>query len=57
VKLKELTPKQTLSVPCPICGAAIDEPCELHTGAPRSEPHQDRNLFAADAVESKVSEQ
>ena len=55
VKSNELTPKQISSVPCPTCGAAIGEPCELHTGALRSEPHRDRKLSAADAVESKSS--
>jgi len=53
VKIKELTPKQLLSVPCPTCGAAIGEGCELHTGALRTEPHRDRKLSAADAVERK----
>jgi hypothetical protein len=53
VKSKELTPKQLISVPCNSCGAAIAEPCELHTGALRSEPHRDRKLSAADAVEIK----
>jgi hypothetical protein len=51
VKAKELTPKQILSVPCNTCGAAIGEVCELHTGAPRSEPHRDRKLSAAETVE------
>ena len=55
VKCKELTPKQILSVPCPTCGAAIEEVCELHTGDPRTEPHRDRKLDAADAVEAKAS--
>jgi hypothetical protein len=31
VKSKELTLKQIFSVPCPTCGAAIKEACELHT--------------------------
>jgi hypothetical protein len=51
VKTRELTPKQILSVRCITCGAAIGEVCELHTGAPRTEPHRDRKLTAADAVE------
>jgi hypothetical protein len=54
VKTKELTLKQILFVPCLICGAAIKEVCELHTGAPRTEPHRDRKLSAADAVEARV---
>jgi len=55
VKTKELTPKQILSVLCTTCGAAIGEVCELHTGAPRTEPHRDRKLSAAEAVETKPS--
>lgn len=54
VKTKELTPKQLLSVPCPTCGAATHEVCELHTGAPRTEAHRDRKLSAASVVEAKV---
>jgi hypothetical protein len=53
VKTKNLTPEQQLSVPCPTCGAAIGEVCELHTGAPRTEAHRDRKLSAADATEMK----
>jgi hypothetical protein len=53
VKSKELTLKQILSVPCNTCGAALGEVCELHTGAPRSEPHRDRKLSAAEVVETK----
>jgi hypothetical protein len=53
VKTKELTLKQILSVPCNTCGAAIGEVCELHTGAPRTEPHRDRKLSATEAAETK----
>ena len=53
MKTKELTPKQIQSVPCSTCGAAVGEACELHTGAPRTDPHRDRKLSAADAVEAK----
>ena len=55
VKTKELTPKQLLSVPCITCGAGVGEACELHTGAPRTEPHRDRKLSAAEAVETKAA--
>jgi hypothetical protein len=55
MKTTELTPKQILSVPCTTCGAAIGEGCELHTGHLRTEPHRDRKLFAADAVETTKS--
>jgi hypothetical protein len=51
VKTKELTLKQILSVPCTTCGAAIGGACELPTGALRTEPHRDRKLSAAEAVE------
>ena len=51
VKTRELTAEQILSVPCTTCRAAIGEDCELHTGAQRTEPHRDRKLSAADAVE------
>jgi hypothetical protein len=56
VKIKELTPKQILSVPCPTCGASTGEACELHTGTLRNEPHRDRKLSAVEAVETKSSE-
>jgi hypothetical protein len=52
VKAKDLTAKQTLAVPCTTCGAAIGEECELNTGAPRTEPHRDRKLEAAEAAEA-----
>ena len=55
VKSKDLTQKQIFSVPCPTCGAAAKEPCELNTGAPRTEAHRDRKLCAADAAEAKSS--
>jgi hypothetical protein len=53
MKTKELTVKQMNSVRCSTCGAASGEPCELHSGAPRFEPHRDRKLSAADALEGK----
>ncbi len=55
MKTKELTLKEMLSVSCPTCGAAIAEPCELHSGARRTEPHRDRKLCAAEAVEMETS--
>jgi len=53
VKTRELTAEEILSLPCTTCGAAVGEPCGLHTGALRSEPHRDRKLSAAEAVETK----
>jgi hypothetical protein len=51
MKTRELTAKQILSVPCPTCGTATGDACELNTGALRSERHRDRKLSAAEAVE------
>jgi hypothetical protein len=50
MKIRDLTRKQILSIPCPTCGAAIEEPCELTTGYPRNEPHRNRKLVAADPL-------
>lgn len=52
--MKDLTPEQLSSVPCPTCGVAIGEPCLLHSGAPRSEPHLERKLCAVEAVARKI---
>jgi len=54
MKSKDLSLKQTLSVPCPTCGAAIKEPCELHSGALRTEQHRDRKLAATELIEKKI---
>jgi hypothetical protein len=40
--------KLTLAVRCPTCGAKRGEKCELSTGLPRTEPHRDRRLAAAE---------
>jgi hypothetical protein len=54
MKMKELTPKQLSSVPCPTCGVAAGKHCVLHSGAPRTKPHvDDRKLRAADVIETK----
>jgi len=45
VKVSE---KQALSIRCPTCGAKPGEKCELSTGLPRTDPHQDRRLAASD---------
>jgi hypothetical protein len=49
----DLTQKQLISVPCPTCGVAAGARCLLHSGAPRSEPHINRKLSAADAIEQQ----
>jgi hypothetical protein len=51
VKKKELRPKKLFHVPCPVCGATAGGRCELHSGAPRSEPHLERTLAAIEAEE------
>ena len=33
-----------LTVRCTTCGAKPGEKCELSTGQPRTDPHQDRRL-------------
>jgi hypothetical protein len=43
-----LITKAILSVPCPTCGAAAGEKCELNTGQPRNSPHRDRRWDAAE---------
>ena len=53
MKIKELTRRQLSSVSCPTCGVAAGESCVLHSGGPRSEPHVDRKLSAAEAVKTK----
>ena len=53
MKTRELTVKQINSVRCTTCGAATGEPCELHSGALRFEPHLVRKLSAADALKEQ----
>ena len=43
MKRSELTNKQKLFVPCPICAAAIGEHCQMYSGlGRRNEPHAER---------------
>jgi hypothetical protein len=53
MRMKDLTSRQLFSVHCPRCGAATGHLCELHSGGVRFEPHLDRKLAAAEAVETK----
>ncbi len=53
MKTKELTRKQILSARCPTCGVAVGKRCILVAGGPRNEPHGNRKLLAAEAVEIK----
>ena len=45
--------KLSLTVPCPMCGAAPGEECELNSGQPRTAPHRDRRLNAADKEKAR----
>jgi hypothetical protein len=56
VKIKDLKPKQLFSVPCPTCGAAVGKPCELISGGQRNEPHPDRKIEAAEALEKNMNQ-
>lgn len=51
--MKDMTAKQLSAVPCPICGVAVGQTCVQYSGALRSDPHVDRRLAAAEAVEVK----
>jgi hypothetical protein len=53
MRMKDLTPQQLSSVPCPTCGASVGNRCLLHSGALRTELHIDRKLAAAEAIESE----
>src|ERR1700688_2645597 len=53
MRMNDLTAKQLVSVPCPRCGVATGEQCLLHSGFPRSDPHVDRKLSAAEMIETK----
>jgi len=46
----------SLTVPCPTCGAAPRQKCQLNTGQPRTSPHRDRRLNAADKEYGKTRE-
>ncbi len=48
VKAKKPTLKEIQAFSCPTCGVAPGEKCELFTGQPRTQPHRDRRLIAAD---------
>ena len=45
---KALAPKLINVVRCPTCGAKPGRKCELNSGQPRTNPHRERRLTAAD---------
>ena len=51
--MKNVTPALLLSVACPICDAAVGNACVFGSGVPRSEPHLDRKMLAADDIEER----
>jgi hypothetical protein len=52
MKRSELTNKQKLSVPCPVCAAAVGERCQLYSGLGlRKEAHTERKFYAIEALE------
>jgi hypothetical protein len=52
MKRSELTNKQKLLVPCPICGAAIGVHCQMYSGfGRRNEAHPERKYYAVQAIE------
>jgi len=53
MRVRDLTPRLLLAVPCPTCGVAAGERCLLYSGALRNEPHVERKLSAAEAIETK----
>ena len=53
VRMTELTLQSLLAVPCPTCGVDAGKDCVLHEGGLRSDPHIDRKLDAAEAIEAK----
>jgi hypothetical protein len=53
VRMTELTPQLFLAVPCPTCGVDAGKDCVLNEGGLRSDPHIDRKLDAAEAIEAK----
>jgi hypothetical protein len=51
MKTKQPTLKQQSSVACPTCGVAAGKRCVLGAGGLRNEPHANRRLLAAVALE------
>ena len=52
VRMTDLTPQLLLAVPCPTCGVDAGKDCLSHSGGLSSEPHIDRTLDAAKAIET-----
>jgi hypothetical protein len=53
MRLTDLTPELLLAVPCGTCGVDAGKECILNTGGLRFEPHVERKLDAAKAIEAQ----
>jgi hypothetical protein len=52
MKKSDLTAKQKLFVPCPVCAAGAGEQCKMYSGfGRRNEAHSERKYFAMQATE------
>lgn len=52
MKKSDLTAKQKLFVPCPVCAVGAGEPCKMYSGfGARNEPHSERKYLAMQAME------
>jgi hypothetical protein len=52
MKKSDLTTKQKLFVPCPICAAGAGEHCKMYSGfGRRNEAHSERKYFAMQTIE------
>lgn len=54
IQVREPTIIRVNAIRCPTCGAPGGQECESSTGYSRSEPHQERRLAAAEALDWKT---
>jgi hypothetical protein len=51
MKKSDLTAKQKLFVPCPVCAVGAGEQCKMYSGlGQRHEAHSERKYFAMQAI-------
>jgi len=53
MSVKDTTPRQLSSVPCPTFGVPAGMRCERHSGAPCKEAHVDRKLVSIEGAAKK----
>jgi len=53
MRMRDLTPRQLTAVACPACGVPPGERCLWRSGSSRTDPHLDRKLIAAEAIEQE----